>query len=589
MTLVFLSAYDSMNYVLAACAEEARRNRHRIIVVVNSEKDSRNNKMYVKKGMDVIPVEQFDYSLLDSVDMAISAPVRMLGFDRIFAEVRKRDIFLVSFASLFSSVVMREYPDLVLCLGKDKFREFRENHLKYNLIATGNPQYDALVENRRIGNEEITDVLIIDQGGYPYGRTGKKQLADTLVAIARFHTEKEFYIKPRYGDREQGRMTHGISEQLVDYIEEAPQNLHVLDGSEILEEILVSYDAMITTWSTAYIDAIMLNIPLILIGGMESMDVFDVRKQRVKAAYDHLAGTGCLYSFRELQERRTEFQYVSEEYAEAEIYNHQVPCAGRIIQLLEFIHRMLLSNGLRISDHVEADLGGFYRLFSSYRLVKADSRAMSIRRSYLEQFNRLMQEWVYINRCMGRVLELSPLYGLFDAKFSEEDQEVAGMYLERAEALFRDVQSACFHDPSVLKQVDRDRILQDFYFDWLYETRQYGVLLNYEGALMAPESRLYNMALFELDQKNRKKAYAYLAQFLVLLEKKETSVVELLKDRRLPRKLAPFCKGRNIGYFVLFSMKGENRRRLIRLIRQRLGGVFLMKTCIQVLKHKLLG
>lgn len=180
MTFLFISAYDSMNYVLAACAQEARRRKHRILVVVNDPKDSRNNKIYLKKNIEMISADSMDYSLLDQVDIAIAAPVRMIGFERIYAEIRKRNIFLVSFASLFSSVVMREYPDLVLCLGSDKFREFRQNYLKYNSIAIGNPQYDALVEQRRTAGGPISDVLIIDQevtltgagekaaGRYPY-------------------------------------------------------------------------------------------------------------------------------------------------------------------------------------------------------------------------------------------------------------------------------------------------------------------------------------------------------------------------------------------------------------------------------------
>ena len=138
MTFLFISAYDSMNSVLAACAQEVIRKKHTAVIVISDIKDNRNNKVYFQKNLDVIPVDKFDYKCLDHIDVVISAPVQMVGFGRLFSEVRKRRIFSISFASLFSSVVMREYPDLVLCLGVDKFREFREDYLKYNFKKENN-------------------------------------------------------------------------------------------------------------------------------------------------------------------------------------------------------------------------------------------------------------------------------------------------------------------------------------------------------------------------------------------------------------------------------------------------------------------
>lgn len=588
MTLLFIAAYDSMNHVLAACAQEALRRNHSVIVVVSSLKDSRNNKMFFNRGIQVIPVDKLDCRLLDCVDMAVAAPVRMAGFNRLFAEVRKRHIFMVSFASLFSSVVMREYPDLVLCLGTDKFREFRENYLKYNMIAVGNPQYDPLVKKRKETGSPIRKVLIIDQGGYPYGTKGKCQLADTIMSIASFHPEKEFYIKPRYGNNDEGRMTHGMSGQLSDYINKNVSNLHMLDGAGILEDILPEYDAVITTWSTAYIAAVMLNIPLILIEGLDSMDVFDVRNERVDAAYEHLRRTGCLHDYRCLQSRKVEFRYVDKAYIEEEISSWDEPCGEKVLQLLEFINDKVLKQGMRIAEHFETDLEGFYSSFSRLKLVPETDSADRKRRSYLSEFNGMMQEWVYLNRCMGRIMDMTFLYRLFDMRFSEaDDTESIRRLLEHIKEQFAELKSECFSAEDITCRVQQDPVLQDFYFDWLYETKQFDKLDNYSGTLAVPESRLYNMALSELDRKNYRQAYSYLEQFMALLRKNDDRPVQLLKEKRLLKGLLPFCRGRNMGRFICFVLKPANRRQVVGIIRENTRGMSAAGACRLIMKNKL--
>ena len=556
MTFLFISAYDSMNSVLAACAQEVIRKKHTAVIVISDIKDNRNNKVYFQKNLDVIPVDKFDYKCLDHIDVVISAPVQMVGFGRLFSEVRKRRIFSISFASLFSSVVMREYPDLVLCLGVDKFREFREDYLKYNSIAIGNPQYDNLVRCRKKTGASIKRVLIVDQGGYPYGETGKQQLADTLMKIAAFHSEKEFYIKPRYGKGESGRMTHGIAEQLIDYIRWPVDNLKVLDGSEILEDIMPEYDALITTWSTAYLDAIMMNIPLILIGGLDSVDVFDVRTERVDAAYRHLQGTGCLHDYQQLQNERIEFSYAEPSYIESEIYRAQIPCAERIVQLVEYLYENLLQHGLRITEHFEEDLDGFYQKFETFSIGSSEDPAWKNRREYLTTFNSKMQEWVYINRCMGRELDLSPLYRMFDMKFSRDTGRLeVDSALKMAEHRYEAIKLKYFSEEKMVKKTEHDRILQDFYFDWIHDTKQYEVLESYNGTVTAPESRLYNLALIELERNNTSKAYAYLGQFLESAQHVQAQPLQLLKEKRQLKELVPFCRGKHLIHFIPFALK----------------------------------
>ena len=91
---------------------------------------------------------------------------------------------------------------------------------------------------------------------------------------------------------------------------------------------------MICTWSTAYLDAVVYHIPLLLIEGFDSVDVFDVRTQRINDAYDVLKKTGVLYHFSEVRDKKLDFKYVDDEYIENDIYKYDEPAAPRVVDFM---------------------------------------------------------------------------------------------------------------------------------------------------------------------------------------------------------------------------------------------------------------
>jgi hypothetical protein len=565
LTVLFLGGFDSTNITFATCINELKARGHNVVVVVRTLRDEINNKYFTQNDIWIDPRIRFGELALNYVDIAVCPPVIFHQFRGLERNIRERKILTVSFASLFSSIAMRGFPDFVFCLGADKIREFKENYLQYNYILSGNPQYDVLVENRAkqtdLPTQDVKNVLVIDQGGYPYGPVGKQQLADTLTDFARNNPEQHFDIKVRYHKDAVGQTLHNVSEYLVDYLIDAPENLSILESQEPLETILLGYDAMVCTWSTAYIDAMMFGIPIVLIEGFDSVDVFDVRTQRIADAYDHLRATGCLYHYTALLGKKLPFRKISQDYVQNEVHHADVPAAPAIVKFLEDSKRVLVIPEVRYEEHVSSDVDHFYdpEQTGARAMLDVNDEEYQYLTAYKYQLNSRLQESAYTNRCMGNVLDLTPLYSLnFNIVIDHSrDIDLKGynsrIRLEFIE-IFKQIQSDYFDTPEAQARLETDKILQDYYFDFLYRTQQYKALKNYQGKLAAHESYEYNIGRVYLRKRRIFKAYKHLINFLnALIDSKEG--VQLLKQRRLRISIRAFMRGYNYFFFGLYFVR----------------------------------
>ena len=542
MTVLFLATFDSMNYPLAALAKELSTRGHHVIVISQRPNDVVNNAMFAEAAINVLPVNSLDDGAFDYIDLVVTTPLKPKAYYRIFESIRMRNTLTFAFSSLFSSVAMRPYPDFVLTLGESKHDEFEENHLQYSCIATGNPQYDVLLPLRRTSDHPIRRVLVAEQGGYPYGEKGKQQLADTLVRLAKSNPEIEITVKPRYIPNTTGRTTHNVSEHVYDFLHEVPENLILLNYPTILEDILPSFDALITLWSTAYLDALMLDIPLLLLRGFDSHDVFDVRAKRVERAYNHLEGTGCLYHYNEVEDLTEVLSLIDQDYADYEVYRRSTPCATRIAALLEICYRRLVIPNMRPNQTIRCNADSFENTIDKLQLIDADSDDFKIRIQYLECVNTELQEYVYLNRCMGEVLNLSPLATYYSRDLTTISIEELDTYLENIRLDMRvdfyAIETEFFTSGDGKKAIQSDRILQSFYYRLLYELNALDVLKDPPCKNLAPESQSYYIARSYLDSHRYESAYKHLFDFIEAGSNQ--NVIDLLEYRRFNESISPF-------------------------------------------------
>jgi hypothetical protein len=443
-------------------------------------------------------------------------------------------------------------PDLALAIGSSKFDEFEENGLKYNLVAIGNPQYDKLIKLREQLPEKdinnIKNVLVIEQGAYPYGHIGKTQLAEVLCHIARNNPDKTFTVKPRYLPSEKGKQLHVLSEHFYDYIDNRPDNLILLDEPVVLEDIMQDFDAAITTWSTAYLDAAILGLPIILIEGLDSTDVYNVRNQRIQAAYDRLRHSGCVVHFKDLYQNPLPFKFVDEKYLSEEIYDPHNPCVPKILDVLVYLYRELIVTEKRWKNIYQFEFSEFKEKSHEVPLIDVKSSEFQNRKRLFNETNKILQNFIFENRCMGQVMDISPVNDFWN--YNVTDQTTKGEITEVLKSLRETtnvIRDKFFTNN--LTMVCKDRILQDYYFQWLFMNHRYHDILNYDGELICPESLYFYRAVVLYTQHHYKSGTQYMAQFLEISGKKETK--DLRKDMALSAYL---WKGRLGKYLILYYL-----------------------------------
>lgn len=550
LNVLFISAFDSTNYVFVNLIKELKKRGHACTVVVKDKDDAINNKMYIQENIDFIEIDEFDLKLVDVADFVFSAPLKYDCYNSLYKRINSNNKFIITFASLFSSIVMGVNPDLSLSLGKSKFDEFKENGLKYNLVAVGNPQYDHLIRLRRElpekKTENIKNVLVMEQGAYPFGAEGKGILAGLLCHIAGNNPQMTFTVKPRYIPSEKGSQLHVLSEHLYDFIENKPDNLILLDKPVVLEDIMHKFDAAVTTWSTAYLDAAVLGLPLILIEGLPSTDVYNVRSQRIEAAYNRLRKSGCVVPYKELYEDGPlPFRKVDEAYLSEELYAPLEPCVPRIMELLEFLYRKLIVTDKRWKNLNQLEYQEFFDRFDELPLVEVGSSEFRQRKRLLNETNRILQKFIFENRCMAQVMDIGPVYRAWDYEVSEETipDEISAA-IRTLKQSTEEIRDAFFRDN--FDQVCRDRILQDYYFQWLFTGKKYHELLAYDRELICPESLYFYRAVILYRRHRYKEGTRYMSRFFEISASKETK--DLRKDMSLSGYL---WKGRLGKYLIL--------------------------------------
>ncbi len=495
MTALFVAAYDSVNYVFVNIIRELQNRDYGIMLVVLDAESSMNTKMFSENQIPFTDIEKFDFQALLEVDFAFLAPFQSVKAKSLYYKIEKHKIFCISFATLFSSVTMRVYTDLIFTIGTSKFQEYEENGLHYSMVAVGSPQYDDLVRERdgksAEEKKEIRRVLFIDQGGYPFGQEGKKLLGQVLLAMALCHPEKEFVVKPRYLPEEvKESVLHRPSEHLYDFILDPPDNLCLLRESTILENIIGDYDAVVTMWSTAYLDASLMGLPIMLIRGLPSEEVFDVRNQRIQEAYERLEHTGCVVDYQEVLEGKLEFCYVDGTFLSEEVENTEYPCAPEIVDTLEELYEQLIIPEKRFGEVFQMDIRTFRKDLPDLKLIDLQSDCYKKRREFIRQFNKEIQELVYHNRCMAKPFDLQPLQEYWDfypdSAFSERDLE--GL-ISRVSAEIDKIQEDFFCSGQI--DMEKDPIRLDFYFDWLFRKGDFDEIFYCENPHVLIETRAF--------------------------------------------------------------------------------------------------
>lgn len=557
MSVLFLATFDSVNYVYVNLIRELEKRGYDVTLIVRSAEDEVNFRMFVENDIPFIPADEYDLRDLSKVDIVICSPFGSVKFNRIMTAINRKRIFCIGFISLFSSILMRPYTDIVFSVGRSKFEEFEENYLHYSVVAVGNPQYDGLVDNfnkPRIEPSQIKRVLFIDQGGYPFGTEGKKLLGRVILAMAEKHPDMSFTVKPRFlpDDIKDGVILHRPSEHLYDFIPDPPKNLTLLREATILEDIITEYDAVATMWSTAYLDAAMRNMPVMLISELPSEEVLDVRVQRIEEAYAHLEKTGCVIDYNDVLAGKLEFNYVNSEYLANEVENAGTVCAPEIVNILEDIHKHWIVSGLRPCEVFQTDGASFREKLPEMATFKAGSVDYGRRRSFMIWFNNRMQDLAFLNRSMAKPFDFSPLMKYWDFFPPKNFKKRRRKRLELKVRITTELIKRKYFNSSQIKS-ETDGIRLDYYFDRLFKRKKYRTIKKFSNPNVLPETRAFYLSMIYLREGKYAEAAKEFAAYYHIMT--ELNVKPVNKDRKLSIGLIPNGAESSEFFKQLFDLK----------------------------------
>lgn len=193
--------------------------------------------------------------------------------------------------------------------------------------------------------------LFVDSGHFPFGETGKRQLAEMLLKVCRAYPDTQLWVKPRWMPGEKlSSMTHPNALHLYDVLHQCcpgglPENLVLLQEHRNLQQLVDDSDCVITMCSTAYLDVALRNKPLVIVKGLDNEDMYQVRSTYFDAVYQEAEKTGCVVDYKDILSVLPEGRICDKNVLE-HVFSHTTGASQRAVEVMEYVHEKYLSCGL---------------------------------------------------------------------------------------------------------------------------------------------------------------------------------------------------------------------------------------------------
>lgn len=192
--------------------------------------------------------------------------------------------------------------------------------------------------------------LFVDSGHFPFGETGKRQLAEMLLKVCRAYPDTQLWVKPRWMPGEKlSSMTHPNALHLYDVLHQCcpgglPENLVLLQEHRNLQQLVDDSDCVITMCSTAYLDVALRNKPLVIVKGLDNEDMYQVRSTYFDAVYQEAEKTGCVVDYKDILSVLPEGRICDKNVLE-HVFSHTTGASQRAVEVMEYVHEHYLVHG----------------------------------------------------------------------------------------------------------------------------------------------------------------------------------------------------------------------------------------------------
>ncbi len=309
MKILMITHKDGHNVSLSKIADAFLRKGHEVIIYAPFYAE--NVLRFFNKEIPRFPVSYLTEESAKDCDIIFLAAIAMF-------HVVERDLL-----SIHKPIIVHNYLTNGTIMSEGDFcfvpslptaeTEY-DKYMHYSRMEIGEPKYDSI-------NQDATDskkFLFIDSGHYPFGREAKRELAKTLLNICKAFPDYELWIKPRFLPEDE-IITHRNDFHLYDVIRkeadgEVPGNLIMLTEHRDLMELIAQSKTVLCMYTTAFSGTYVLDKGLLVLDGLPSEDVYDVRMKVFNRVKRIMMDSGAVIHYSKVNEFLPEGVKCSSDY-----------------------------------------------------------------------------------------------------------------------------------------------------------------------------------------------------------------------------------------------------------------------------------
>lgn len=295
MKILVLTHHDATNLSIVNILKELKRRGHEIEIFAQFM-DHKSIRMFNELNNEIRSINELNDEIIDKCDIIFCAL-------NVVFKVINANKFIFCYNFLFMGFLPSDGGDLMFTQSDNRDLDYYEDCIT---IPIGNPRYDSYEYNPiSYNNMNSNKILLIESGHYPFGKEGRRILANLILNICNNYKEYELWIKPRFliGDK---NFTHRNEDHIYNFIlkeckGELPSNLILLQEHLNLEELVKQSKTVITMYTAAYLDVAVSKKGIIVIEGLPNEDIFDIRNDYMYKKYNSLIlESGCLVNYKDV-------------------------------------------------------------------------------------------------------------------------------------------------------------------------------------------------------------------------------------------------------------------------------------------------
>lgn len=274
MKILFITSWDVYNLPSVKIAEEMMSRGYQVDFY-GMYLDDIHIRMFKEIQAKILPISELDYSKTEGYDF-IYTSMPIVSIPSLL-EINK---YIFTFTTCFMDDPMM-FGDFTFT---QRSAEAKLQNYSYSIestnkfkvspgLAVGNPKFDVRVQENKLQVKK--QFLFIDAGHFPFGETGKMEVAGQLIKIAEKFPDYKLIIKPRFFPEDK-HVTHKNALHIYDCLNRLanshiPSNICCIKKHVNLEKLVRESMTIITTdMTTSYMDILAYNKNGLIMTGIPS-------------------------------------------------------------------------------------------------------------------------------------------------------------------------------------------------------------------------------------------------------------------------------------------------------------------------------